>query len=72
MDKTKWFKIVLKTITYFITLVLGALGMSLTCSSCTTSRNFNSSGTGSIIVSDTTFIHHDTGFSYSRNGFKFK
>lgn len=72
MDKIKWFKIVLKTISYFITLVLGALGMSLTCSSCTTNRTFYSEGNGSIILHDTTFIHHDSGISYSRNGFKFK
>ena len=72
MDKKQILTIFLKTLLYLITLLLGALGVSLACSSCTTQRSLNSHGAGTIVIHDTTYINHDSGFSISSNGFKFK
>lgn len=72
MDKQHFLVIFLKTLFYFITLLLGALGVSLACTSCTSQRSLHSHGAGTIVIHDTTFINHDSGFSISSNGYKFK
>lgn len=72
MDKKHFLVIFLKTLFYFITLLLGALGVSLACTSCTSQRSLHSHGAGTIVIHDTTFINHDSGFSISSNGYKFK
>lgn len=72
MDKKHFLVIFLKTLFYFITLLLGALGVSLACTSCTSQRSLHSHGAGIIVIHDTTFINHDCGFSISSNGYKFK
>ena len=72
MDKKRILVIFLKTLLYAITLLLGALGVSLACTSCTTQRSLHSHGAGTIVIHDTTYINHDSGLSISSNGFKFK
>ena len=72
MDKKHILVIFLKTLLYAITLLLGALGVSLACTSCSSQRSLHSHGAGIIVIHDTTFINHDSGFTISPNGFKFK
>ena len=72
MDKKHLLVIFLKTLLYFITLLLGAFGVSLACTSCTTSRSISSHGAGTIVIHDTTYINHGSGLSISSNGFKLK
>ena len=72
MDKKHILVVFLKTLLYFITLLLGALGVSLACTSCASQRSISSHGAATIFIHDTTYINHDSGFSFSSNGFKFK
>lgn len=71
MDKNKWLEIALKTLSYLITLVLGAMGMSMV-SSCSSQREFVSRGSGTVLINDTIHLDHGSAWKYSRNGFKFK
>ena len=71
MHKVNWLEVILKTLSYLITLVLGMLGMSM-MSSCTSHREFVSRGTGKVVINDTIHLEHGSSWKYSRNGFKFK
>jgi hypothetical protein len=50
-------KIIIKVLIYALGLIGTYLGISA-MTSCTVQRQFDSSGTGTIIVSDTTHISH--------------
>lgn len=71
MRKIDWLEVILKTLSYLITLILGMLGMSM-ISSCTSQREFVSRGTGKVVISDTIRLEHGSRWKYSRNGFKFE
>lgn len=57
MKKNIWI-IVLKTLAYAITLVLGFLGVS-SLASCSVQRDVSSVGKATIITVDTTVVRHD-------------
>lgn len=50
-------KIIIKVLIYVLGLIGAYFGVS-TMTSCTVQRHFDSSGSGTIIVSDTTHISH--------------
>lgn len=71
MNKINWLEVILKTLSYFLTLLLGMLGMSM-MSSCTSQRGFVSRGTGKVVINDTILFDHGSSLKYSNNVFKFK
>lgn len=63
-------EIILKTISYIVTLLLGIISASC-FSSCQTSHSFTSEGSGTVIINDTSRLSHGSIIKYSRNGIKF-
>lgn len=61
----KFIKIFIKVLIYFLDLVGTCFGVSA-MTSCTVQRNFESSGRGTVIISDTTHLVHSGSWFFKK------
>lgn len=66
MDKKDWIIVILKTLCYFLGLILTSLGV-VALTSCSVSKDTTIAGKATIISTDTTYILHNTLINYPKH-----
>ena len=67
MSKKDWIIAILKTLAYFLGLILTSLGVVALTSSCSVSKDTTIAGKATIISTDTTYIFHNTLINYPKH-----
>lgn len=67
MSKKDWFIVILKSLVYFLGLVLTSFGVVALSSSCSVSKDTTIAGKATIISTDTTYIFHNTLINFPKH-----